>query len=394
MKKGVIQAMKQIKVGIIGMGFIGAAHIDALRRVGGVELVAVADARGPAAEQKAKEYGIPKFFNHADALISDPEIQVVHNCTPNHLHLEINQKVIAAGKHIFSEKPLAMDSAQSSQMLELLRNRPDTVAGVNFCYRMNALVQDAKNRIAAGEIGRPYLIHGSYLQDFLLFDTDYNWRVEPEYAGVSRCVADIGSHWMDLAQTMTGAKIMEVCANLVVALPTRKKPTAQVATFSVNPDAHYEEKAVQTEDYGGVLLKFDNGASGVFQCSEVSAGRKNFIDIEVDGSKASYHWQHELSDHMWKGNRDTNNEEIIRNPNFLSQEARRYAHLAAGHPEGWNDAFRNNLEAFYEFIRMGKKPGVDRADFATFEDGHYIMRLTEAIVKSDKERRWVHINEI
>ena len=143
-----------------------------------------------------------------------------------------------------------------------------------------------------------------------------------------------------------------------------------------------------------MLLKFANGASGVFQCSEISAGRKNFIDIEVDGSQASYHWQHEMSDHMWKGNRDTNNEEIIRNPNFMTPEARQYARLAAGHPEGWNDAFRNNLEAYYGFIRAGKRPGVDPADFATFEDGHYIMRLTEAIIKSGKERRWVAIDEI
>ncbi len=386
--------MATIKVGVIGMGFIGATHIDALRRIGDVEVVAVADVHLPSAQKIASQYGIPKAYGNVDELINDPEVQVVHNCTPNHLHLEINSKIIRAGKHVFSEKPLATSSAESAKMLELLKEQTDLVAGVNFCYRMNPMVQEARRRIAAGEIGRPYLIYGNYLQDFLLFDTDYNWRVEPEYAGASRCVADIGSHWMDLAQTMVGSRITQVCANTVIALPVRKKPTRQVATFSTNTDTSYEEREVKTEDYAGALLKFENGASGVFQCSEISAGRKNYIEIEVDGSKSSFHWQQEFSDRMWKGNRDTNNEEIIRNPNIMTPEARIYAHLAAGHPEGWNDAFRNNLDAYYGFIRDGKKPGKDSADYATFEEAHYIMRLTEAIIKSGAEHRWVSVDEI
>lgn len=386
--------MATIKVGVIGMGFIGATHIDALRRIGDVEVVAVADVHLPSAQKIASQYGIPKAYGNVDELINDPEVQVVHNCTPNHLHLEINSKIIRAGRHVFSEKPLATSSAESAKMLELLKEQTDLVAGVNFCYRMNPMVQEARRRIAAGEIGRPYLIYGNYLQDFLLFDTDYNWRVEPEYAGASRCVADIGSHWMDLAQTMVGSRITQVCANTVIALPVRKKPTRQVATFSTNTDTSYEEREVKTEDYAGALLKFENGASGVFQCSEISAGRKNYIEIEVDGSKSSFHWQQEFSDRMWKGNRDTNNEEIIRNPNIMTPEARIYAHLAAGHPEGWNDAFRNNLDAYYGFIRDGKKPGKDPADYATFEEAHYIMRLTEAIIKSGAEHRWVSVDEI
>jgi predicted dehydrogenase len=256
---------------------------------------------------------------------------------------------------------------------------------------MYPLIQDVKARIAAGEIGQPMLVHGSYLQDWLLFDTDYNWRIEPEYSGVSRCVGDIGSHWMDLAQTMTGSRITEVCANTVIALPVRKKPKTQVETFAVNANVEYEEKKVTTEDYAGVLVKFDNGASGVFQCSEISAGRKCFIDIEVDGSEASFHWNHEIGDRMWKGNRNSNNEEVMRNPNLMMSAAKPYSYLAAGHPEGWNDAFKNSIEAFYRYIRDGKKQGLDSCDFATFEDGHYIMKLTEAIIKSGKEKRWVSV---
>lgn len=383
--------MNKIKAGIIGMGYIGVSHIEALRRIGFVELCAVADANFALAKRKAEEFGIPRCYPTMDALIADPEIEAIHNCTPNHLHMEVNEKIIQAGKHIFSEKPLAKTSAESARMLELLDAHPDTVAGVNFCYRMYPLIQDAKLRIAAGEIGRPYLIHGSYLQDWLLFDTDYNWRVEPEYCGASRCVGDIGSHWIDTAQVLAGCRITEVCAQTATVLPVRKKPTAQVETFASNTGGEYEEVPVKTEDYAGVLVKFENGASGVFQCSQVSAGRKCFIDIEVDGSLASLHWNHEMGDRMWKGNRDKQNEQIMRNPNLMLPEARQYSYLAAGHAEGWNDAFKNNVEAFYRFIRDGKKHATDRADFATFEEGHYIMKLTEAIIQSGKERRWIAI---
>lgn len=385
--------MNKIKVGIIGMGFIGVSHIEAIRRIGYLELTSVADANYALAKKKADEYGIPNCCADIDELIADPSIQVIHNCTPNHLHLEINEKIIKAGKHVFSEKPLARSSKESAHMLELLKSYPDTVAGVNFCYRMNPLIQDAKNRIAAGEIGVPYLVHGSYLQDWLLFETDYNWRIDPEYTGVSRCVGDIGSHWMDLAQTVVNCRITEVCANVVTALPTRKKPTTQVETFAVNSNVEYEEKVISTEDYAGVLVKFENGASGLFQCSEISAGRKCYLDIEIDGSKASLHWNQETSDRMWKGNRDSNNEHVMRNPNLATPEARKYTYLAAGHPEGWNDAFKNNLTAFYDFLRAGKKHSTDKADFATFEDGHYIMLLTEAIILSGKEKRWVSVSD-
>lgn len=384
--------MKKIRVGLIGMGYIGASHIEALRRIGFVELYAVADVNFELARKKADAFSIPRCYATMDELIADPEIDAVHNCTPNYLHMEVNRKIIQAGKHIFSEKPLAASSSESARMLELLREHPEIVAGVNFCYRMYPLIQDARARIAAGEIGTPYLIHGSYLQDWLLFDTDYNWRVEPEYCGVSRCVGDIGSHWIDLAQVLAGCRITEVCAQTVTALPVRKKPKAQVETFSSCLGGEYEEVSIQTEDYAGVLVKFENGASGVFQCSQISAGRKCFIDIEVDGSLASLHWNHEMGDQMWKGNRDRQNEQIMRNPNLMLPGTRKYSYLGAGHPEGWNDAFKNNIEAFYRFIRDGKKHGTDQADFATFEEGHYIMKLTEAIMQSGKERRWIMVD--
>ncbi len=386
--------MKSLKVGLIGLGFIGVAHIDAIRRIGGVELSAVSDVNFDQAKQRAGQFGVEKCYEDFNDLINDPEIDAIHNCTPNHLHLEVNQKIIRAGKHVFSEKPLGLDADESAQMMATLSEYPEIVAGINFCYRMTPLVQDMKHRIKNGEIGDIYLVHGSYLQDWLLYDTDYNWRVVKEFAGPSRCVADIGSHWIDTAQTVLGSRICEVCADVVTVLPTRKKPVMEVETYAIVEDMEYEDVAVTTEDYAGVLVKFENGVTGLFHCSQVCAGRKCHLNLEVNGSKASYYWNQETSDRMWKGNRDINNELVIRNPHFMAQQVHDYTYMPAGHPEGWNDAMRNTVFAFYQFIKQGKKLHSHKPDFATFEEGHYIARVIEAILLSGKERRWVRLDEI
>lgn len=383
--------MKKVRAGIIGMGFIGVSHIEAIRRIGFGELIAVADVNYELAKRKADEYSIPKCYKTIDELLADDEIDIVHNCTPNNLHMEINEKIIKAGKHIFSEKPLARNSEESSRMLELLSENKNIIHGVNFNYRMNPLVQEMKNKVRNGEIGKPTLVHGSYLQDWLLFETDYNWRIEPEISGPSRCIADIGSHWMDSAQTILGARIIEVCADLVTVIPVRKKPKGQVETFSINTNVEYEDRKIETEDYGAVLFKMDNGVHGVFRVSEVSAGRKCHLDIEVNGSKASLYWNQENADHMWMGFRDRDNCQVMRNPNLMTPEARQYTYLAAGHPEGWNDAMRNNVYSLYKFIAEDKVLGKDQNDFATFEEGHYIIKLTEAILKSSETRQWTKV---
>lgn len=383
--------MMKIRAGIIGMGFIGASHIEAIRRIGFAELVAVSDMNFDLAKKKAEEYSVPKCYGSVDELLADDEINVVHNCTPNNLHKEINEKIIKAGKHVFSEKPLARSSEESASMLKLLNENKNIVHGVNFNYRMNPLVQEMKNKIKNGDIGTPMLVHGSYLQDWLLFETDYNWRLEPEVCGLSRCVADIGSHWMDSVQAVLGARIVEVCSQLAITIPIRKKPKGQVETFSVNANVEYEDKVVKTEDYGAVLFKMDNGVTGVYCTSEVSAGRKCWLNFEIDGTKAALYWNQEEADRMWMGFRDRDNCTIMRNPNLMTPEARQYTYLAAGHPEGWNDAMKNNVSSFYKFIVDGKKPGVDACDFATFEDGHYMLKLTEAILKSNESRQWVKV---
>lgn len=383
--------MRKIMAGIIGAGFISLSHLDAIRRIGFADIVGITDVNYELAKKKADEYGIPKCYRSVEELLADGNINVVHNCTPNHLHLEINKKIIKAGKHVFSEKPLAMNTTESQEMLDLVNEHKELVHGVNFNYRMNPLVQDIKHKISNGEIGTPKLIHGSYLQDWLLFDTDYNWRLEPEIGGASRCIADIGSHWMDMAQTVTGAKITEVCADLVIVLPVRKKTKSMVETFSQNTDMEYEEKEIKTEDYGAVLFKMDNGCHGVFHASEVSAGRKCYLNIEVNGTKASLYWNQENADHMWMGFREQHNMQIMRNPLLVDPKVQPYTYLASGHPEGWNDAIKNNIYSFYKFIVDGKEIGKDSCDFATFKEGHYILKLTEAILESNKDRKWVKL---
>ncbi len=383
--------MSKIKAGIIGMGFIGVSHLEAIRRIGLAEIVAVADVNYELARKKAEEYHIPQCYQTVEELLGDPEIQAVHNCTPNHLHLRVNTQIIKAGKHIFAEKPLTKTSSESARLLDLLKEYPSTVAALSFNYRMNPLVQEMKQRILRGDIGKITLVHGSYLQDWLLFDTDYNWRLESEISGASRAIGDIGSHWIDCVQHVTGSRITSVCSDLATIHSIRKKPKGQVETFAVNLNIETDEKKVDTEDYGAVLFRMENGVHGVFHVSQVSAGRKCHLNFEVDGTQASLYWNQENADQMWMGFRDRDNSQVFRNPNLMAPQARQFTYLAAGHPEGWNDAFKNNIESFYKFIAQGKKLGHDPSDFATFAEGHYIMKLIEAILESSRTRQWVEV---
>jgi len=256
---------------------------------------------------------------------------------------------------------------------------------------MNALVQEMKYRLKNGDIGKPILVHGSYLQDWLLYDSDYNWRVEKDLGGASRVVSDIGSHWIDAVQTVLDDKITEVCADMSTIYNIRKKPKGQVGTFSVSKDSLYKNRNVDTEDYGAVLFKMKNGIHGVFYVSQVSAGRKNYLNFEVDGTKSSMYWNQETADWMWAGFRDKYNKQVMRNPNLIPKEAGKYTSLAAGHPEGWNDAQKNTISSFYRYIMdMGKSIN-QKPDFATFEEAYYIQKVIEAILESYYKKAWIKI---
>ncbi len=250
--------------------------------------------------------------------MADPEIDAVHNCTPNFLHFSINKEIIKSGKHLFSEKPLCMNYAEASELVELKMEYPDSVATVNFNYRLNPMVQEIKNRIAKGKIGNVRIVTGSYQQDWLLYDTDYSWRLEPEVSGNSCAIADIGSHWMDTIQHVTGHTITEVMADLKTVIPVRKKPKNQTETFMSNVPTEFDEVEVKNEDYGAVMFHTNKGATGVFHVSELAAGHDCCLSFEINGSTASLGWNQEQNDRLWMGMRDDDNRLIIRDPNAIS----------------------------------------------------------------------------
>jgi predicted dehydrogenase len=384
--------MEKIKIGIIGTGFIGPTHIEAVRRLGFVEVVGLAQSNQEAAEQKASELGIPRAYGDYREMLQDSDIQVVHNCTPNHLHFEINKEIILAGKHVLSEKPLAMSSEESAELLALAKENK-VVHGVNFNYRQFPIVKQLETMIRNGELGKVNLVHGSYLQDWLLFETDFNWRLAPEVGGKSRAVADIGSHWCDTVQYVTGKKIVEVFADLATVIPVRKKSTSNVATFGAQKGQEevYEDVPINTEDYASVLVRFEDGTKGVFTVSQVSAGRKNRLSFEINGSQNSAYWNQEEPEKLWIGHRNQPNEILLADPALFAEEAKSAIHHPGGHNEGWPDALKNGMLNFYTFIRKGKDPLSDQVDFATFEDGHLSMCITDAILESHEQQKWVKV---
>lgn len=384
--------MKKINVGIIGSGFMGAAHAEALRRIGGINILAISSADGSSMKSLAEKFDIVKTFADWKDLISDSEIDVVHNCTPNHLHYEINKAVISAGKHIISEKPLTVTSRQSEELLNLLKKN-NVVNAINFNYRFYPLARQAREMVANGELGDIYFVHGHYLQDWLYYPTDYNWRLETELSGDSRAIADIGSHWCDMIQFVTGQKITKVLAHISTVHKKRIKPSETLETFKGKEQKQIkgDEINISTEDAGAALFELESGARGSFTVSQVSAGRKNRFWFEVDGSKKAVAWDQEKPNELWIGHREKPNEIIIKDPALLSDEAKKLAHYPGGHPEGYPDGPKNLFASVYEFIRNGKDPNKDKTDFPVFKDGHIENLIVEALLKSAKEEKWIEI---
>lgn len=380
-----------IQVGIIGSGFIGPAHLEALRRLGDVEVVALCDSTREAAESKARALHVPHAYDNADALLAHPGLAVVHNCTPNHLHAAINRQILRAGKHVFSEKPLCMTGEEAHELVQLAE-QAGVVHGVSFVYRQFAMVQQAASMRRAGSVGRLFSAHGTYLQDWMLLETDYNWRVDAGQGGASRAVADIGSHWCDTVQFVTGKRIVEVMADLSIVWPTRKASASGAATFSHDDDARYVDRPVSTEDIGSVLFRFEDGSKGCFHVSQVSAGRKNRLSFEINGSACSLAWDQETPQRLWIGQRAQPNQLLSDDPGLMNADVAASAHFPGGHIEGWPDAFKNMLSQFYQAVREGRKPSRSET-FASFYDGANVMYLIEAIVKSHQEQRWIRVGQ-
>ncbi|MGG1614033.1 Gfo/Idh/MocA family protein [Paenibacillus sp. FSL K6-2441] len=386
---------KTINVGIIGSGFIGPAHTEAIRRLGFVQVVAIAEQNEEKARAVAEKLNIPKAYGDYKELLSDPDIDAVHNCTPNHLHFEINKAIMEAGKHVLSEKPLAMDAKESAELVRLAREK-GVVHGVNFNYRQYPMMKQVAEMVRRGDLGSVYLVHGGYQQDWLLYDTDFNWRLAKEVGGKSRAVADIGSHWCDTVQYVTGKRIKEVFADLWTVHPVRKKPKVAQVTYSGQaPDGDgYDPVEVSTEDYASVLIHFEDGTKGVFTVSQVSAGRKNRLSFELSGSEKSVFWDQEEPARLWIGHRDQPNQTLMADPGLFYEGARDAVHYPGGHTEGWPDSIKNMMLRYYTFIREGKDLLKERADFATFEDGHLSMCITDAILQSHEQKRWVQVQHL
>jgi predicted dehydrogenase len=380
--------MKTIKVGVAGLGFIGPAHIEALRRIPGIEVVAISETSEELAKSKAEQLGIPKYFGNFNELFNE-NIDCVHICTPNFLHYEMAKAALIAGKHVVCEKPLATTIAEGQELLKLAQEK-GLVHAVHFNIRYYPLVRQMKVMREKGELGEVYSIVGSYLQDWLFYATDYNWRLEPELSGKSKAIADIGSHLMDLLEYISGLKITEVMADFKTIHPIRKKPLKPVETFTgkmLLPE-DYAKVPINTEDYATVMLRFDNENKGVITVSQVAAGRKNRLSLEISGSKQTFVWNSELPNELWIGKRDAANQVLLRDPSLIERESAALVSFPGGHNEGFPDTSKQMFKEVYENIRKGTMEG---AKFPTFNDGLRELVLCEKILESNEKECWVKV---
>lgn len=380
--------MSKTQVAVVGLGFIGPAHIEALRRLPDVEVVGIADFSAEIAHARAQTLGTGAYDSFDD-LLRDDSIECVHICTPNFLHYEQSKKALLAGKNVVCEKPLATNIAEAEELVELA-DKLGLVNAVHFNLRYYPLIRQMKTMREKGELGDVYSVQGSYLQDWLFLPTDYNWRLEPSQSGDSRAVADIGSHLFDLIEYITGLHITEVMADFNTVHKTRMKPKKAIATYSgkLLQASDYEEVPITTEDFASILYRFENGNKGVATVSQVSAGRKNRCSLEISGSKETFNWCSEAPNEMWVGRREGPNQSLMRDPALAHDEARALMTFPGGHNEGFPDTSKQLFKEVYAAIRNGKPAN---PTYPTFGDGLRELKLCDKIVQSSREQRWVQV---
>lgn len=383
---------KMLKAGVIGIGFIGEEHIEAIGRTFLAQVTAIAGRDLEKTGQKAEKYGIATYYGDYKKLLAEPEIDVVHICSPNVCHYPMAKEALLAGKHVICEKPLTVSREEALELMTLAKER-GLVNAIHFNIRYYPLVRQAREMIARQELGSLYAVTGSYLQDWLLYDTDYSWRLESQQSGPTRAVGDIGTHWMDLAEYVTGLRIASVMADTATFLPTRKKPRKAMETWSgkVLRSQDYQEVPIDTEDYATVMLRFENGSRGVFTVNQMASGRKNRVYLEVNGAKSSVMWNSEAPNELMIGNRDTANGVLIKDPSLVHPPVRDIISLPGGHNEGFPDTSKQLFTQVYRAILEG---GGGEPEFPTFAQGYREALLCDAIVKSATERRWVDLGEL
>jgi predicted dehydrogenase len=354
-----VKALSEVGAAVVGTGFIGAVHVEALRRLG----VQVRGVVGSSPE-RARQANLAPAYESFQAMLDDPRVDAVHVTTPNHVHHEQAAAALRAGKHVVCEKPLATTSAESADLLHIAE-QSGRVHAVNYNLRFYALVQHVRRLIAGGALGDVRLVSGHYLQDWLLREGDWNWRVDAALGGELRAVGDIGTHWMDMTSFLLGRKITSVMADM--------------ATFI----ARRNGKEVKTDDAATILLRYEDGARGALTVSQMSAGRKNSLVFEIDGAESAVAWNSERPDELWIGHRGRPNEVLQRDPAAIGEEGG----LPPGHVEGFAHTFKALYAAVYHAVAEGR-PG---EGYPTFADGHDAMLVMEAVAQSSRERRWVDV---
>jgi predicted dehydrogenase len=379
--------MKPIRTAIVGAGFMGRVHLEALRRVEFVEVAAIAARNEEASRRLASGYSVPRVATDYGDVLRDPEINAVHVCTPNAQHFEMARDALLAGKHVLCEKPLTTTVAESEELVAVA-TRQKLRNCVCHNLRYYPMVQQMRSMRESGELGEILVVQGTYSQDWLLYDTDWNWRIDAKAAGPSRCMADVGSHFFDMAEHVTGLRVNSVCADLQTFHRTRKRPTHAVETFAnklLGPE-DYVETPVDTEDFGAVIFHMGTRTRGSMTASQVSAGRKNGLSIEIYGTKSSVAWNQERPDELWVGHRDSGNQIFIKDPALLRPDARGFADLPGGHSEGYDDTFKQVFRRFYASIRDD-----GAREYPQFIDGLRQLVILDAVLESHRARAWIHV---
>ena len=369
----------RLRVAIAGAGFIGPVHLRAAR-LAGAEVIGISGSSPEAARTTAATLEV-HAFESSEALATDPRVDVVHICTPNHLHASLARLALEAGKHVICEKPLA-GAADAAALVELA-TRTGRVTAVPFVYRFHPVIREARERVAGGHAGPVHLIHGSYLQDWLASPDDYNWRIDPALGGPSRAFADIGTHWCDLVEFVSGHRIARVSARAVTAFAER---LAGKANAFQRAQGDRERVRVTGEDAVTLVFDTDRGAAGTLVISQISHGRKNRLWFEIDALHEAIAFDQEDPERLWLGTRERQ-ETLLRDPARLSPAAARYATLPAGHAQGYGDAFNAFVADTYAAIRTGTTPD----GLPTFHDGLRAARITEAVIASSNSQTWVDI---
>ncbi len=382
--------LHEISAAVVGTGFIGPVHVEALRRLG----IRVAGILGSSAEKSrtaATSLGLSRGYGSLKELLEDRDVDVVHIASPNRYHREQVLACLDADKHVVCEKPLAMTSAEAAELVQAAKAHADRVTAVNYNIRFYPLCLQARAMIRAGEIGDVLHVTGSYLQDWLLLATDYNWRVEAGEGGALRAVGDIGTHWLDLIGFITGLRIDSLLADLWTLHAVRQRPVnAGSEAFAgklQSGERPVRDIPVETEDYGSILLKFSGGERGALTVSQIAAGRKNCIRFEISGTKKSLAWNSESPQELWIGDRTAPNALLMTDPSLMHEVVRPFANYPGGHQEGFPDTFKQLYRAIYQDVQSGRPSAAPL--YATFEDGRREIVLCEAISKSHRTNSWV-----